>query len=237
MLEVTTVTYQGLRGRLVRPEQPNGGGVLLMPGWAGLEAGSDRCSQELAGAGFTVLGWDPFSAHPEDVSAEVRRRVTQGELTDVAARAEHVTWLDYLEREQGVTGFGTIGFCMGGRMSIHLPAGDARIRGVAAYYPTLRDKVPAWGIDPTVVADDIHAPIMIQYPQADRVTPPESMVRLRTALEARPSLDTTIVQFHPQATHGFLSFDGTRDVPDEVASRVAWPTTLAFFRATLLDQD
>ena len=67
------------------------------------------------------------------------------------------------------------------------------------------------------------------------VSPFERAQQMRDALEARPALQTTAVNFHPQAQHGFLHFDGSRAEPDRLASQVAWPATIAFYRATLLE--
>jgi carboxymethylenebutenolidase len=235
MHETDVVYHEGLRGRLVRPKQPNGAGVLLMPGWAGLDERTDETAQRLADEGFTVVGWDPFSAHEPDLPAEDRRRITNGELLDVDAQKEHGRWLDFMEGELGLPGLGTIGFCMGGRMCMLITASDPRVKAVSAFYPTLRSYVAEWTINPYEAAQDMGAAIQIHYPQRDRVTPPESMVKLRTALEARESLAPTTVHFYPEAQHGFLTFDGNRDRPDCLASQVAWPATIANYRSTLLE--
>ena len=235
MPEVEVATYEGLRGRVVRPKQPNGGGVLLMPGWVGLEAGTDEISRRLADEGFTVVGWDPFSAYEPELPAEDRRRITTGELLDVDARIEHSRWLDFMEGELGLHALATIGFCMGGRMCMLISATDPRVKAVSAYYPTLRDYVPSWAIDPYAAAPAMEAAIQIHYPQRDRVTPYDSVVRLRTALEARSSLAPTMVNCYPQALHGFLTFDSSRERPDVLASQLAWPATIALYRATLLE--
>jgi carboxymethylenebutenolidase len=234
MVTITNVTYDGLRGRLAEPAQPNGAGVLVMPGWIGLNADTDRCSTRLAEAGFTAIGWDPFSAYPADVSEEVRRRATQGEILDVNARAEHIRWVDYLRDELGLESVGAMGFCMGGRMSMLLGAEDPRVAAVSTYYPTLRDTPAAWTIDAAAAAPEMQSAIQIHYPQLDQVTPYSRFVELRDALEARRGLIPTATYLHPGAHHGFLGVNKT-DPADHLAAEIAWPATIAFLRAALIE--
>lgn len=232
MNTIRSVTYQGLRGRLAKASEPNGGGVLLMPGWAGLNAATDECQSWLADAGYTSIGWDPFSAFPTDVSEEVRRSYTQGELLDVDARKEHMAWVDYLRDEHGLEGVGALGFCMGGRMCMLLGAEDPRVTAASAYFPTLRATPAAWTIDPAAVAPELRSAIQVHYPRLDRVTPYDRFVELRNALEARPGRMATATYVHPGAQHGFLGSHRT-DPADRLATEIAWPATLAFFQVTL----
>jgi dienelactone hydrolase len=108
------------------------------------------------------------------------------------------------------------------------------VKACSTYYPTLRDHVAAWALDATAEARDMRAPVQIHYPQLDSVTPYATIVQMRSALEARPGTPTTITCCYAQAHHGFLSRNPERDPADRLATQLAWPATIAFYRATLL---
>jgi carboxymethylenebutenolidase len=231
MHETRDVTFDGLRGRVVQPSDANGAGIVQIPAWQGLNDGTDGYAQALAHEGFTVLSWDPFSAYPADLPSEDRRRITTGEILDVDARREHVHCVDYLTQELGCDGIGSIGYCMGGRMCMLIGAVDPRMKAASVYYPTLRDHVPEWALDVNTEAAEMDTAVQIHYPQLDFVTPYPRILDLRLALEARPGMPTTITSVYAGAHHGFLR---PREEPDKRAARIAWPATIAFFRATLL---
>jgi carboxymethylenebutenolidase len=231
MHESKDITFDGVRARIVQPSDPNGAGILQIPSWQGLDVRTDAYAQGMADAGFTVLSWDPFSAFPSDLPLEDRRRITSGEIRDVDARAEHVRCVDYLIDQLGCEGIGSIGYCMGGRMCMLVAAGDPRVKACSAYYPTLKDPVPAWALDVKAEAAVMEAAVQIHYPQLDFVTSYLAILETRLALEARSAIATTITSVYTGAHHGFLR---AMDEADARAARVAWPGTIAFFRSVLL---
>jgi carboxymethylenebutenolidase len=234
MHETRDITFDGLRACVLQPTDANGAGVLQIPAWQGIVDITHEYARWLADAGFTVLSWDPFSAYPTDVSTEERRRITTGEILDVDARKEHVHCVDYLTQELGCAGIGTIGYCMGGRMCMTVGAVDTRVKACSAYYPTLRDHTPAWALDVKTEAAEMETAVQIHYPQLDFVTPYASILEARLALEARPGLPTTSTTVYAGAHHGFLR---AREEADRRAAIVAWPATIAFFSALLLQPD
>jgi carboxymethylenebutenolidase len=230
MHEVQEISFDGLRARVVRPSDGNGAGILQIPAWQGPNAMTDGYADWLADAGFTVITWDPFSAYPTDLPIEDRRRITTGEILDVDARAEHVHCVDYLTKELGCEGIGSIGYCMGGRMCMLVGAVDPRVKACSAYYPTLRDHVPTWALDLKTEAAEMETAVQIHYPQMDFVTPYATILENRLALEARPGTPTTITSVYAGAHHGFLR---GREEADRYAAQIAWPATMAFFRSLL----
>ncbi|MBI4212941.1 MAG: dienelactone hydrolase family protein [Chloroflexi bacterium] len=230
--ELTDVTADGLRGRLTRPARPNGAGIVLMPSWPGLGPGTDEYANWLADAGFTVVGWDPFSAYDPSIDSDTRRGITQG-LLDTDARKEHIRWVDYLG-DLGVQSFGTVGTCMGGRMAMLLGAGDPRVKACSAFYPSLRPQPLAWELDVATECKEMETAVQIHFPMEDTVTPYQRIRDVRPVLESRPGLSTTVVGVYPGAHHGFLGLNPERDPADLAATYVSWPATIAFFRATLL---
>jgi len=234
---IANVENNGLRARMIRPQQPNRAGVLVLSAWPGIDERVDQACHWLAAEGFTALAWDPFSAYPSDLSMEERRRVTRGVIQDAAARLEQMHWIGYMQRELGVENVGGIGFCMGGRMGLLLGVTDQRLKCFSAYYPTIRMPIPTGALNVVDVAPEIHCPVQVHYPGRDESTTYETFVALRSGLESRPGHLATVAQYYPTAQHGFLDDSHQEDPGNVAAKAVAWPLTLAFFRGCLLKRD
>ncbi|MFI5266426.1 MAG: dienelactone hydrolase family protein, partial [Chloroflexota bacterium] len=232
---ISDVESNGLRARLVRPEQPSNSGVLVLSAWPGLDERVDQCCKWLAAEGFTALAWDPFSVYAPALPMDERRRLTRGVIQDVEARLEQMHWIGYMHQELGVQNVGGIGFCMGGRMGLLLGVADRRLRCFSAWYPTIRMPVPQGVLNVVEAAPDIHCPAQIHYPGRDEATKYDTFVALRSALETRPGDVATLAHYYPTAVHGFLADEYQNEPANAAAKAIAWPLTIAFFRACLTD--
>jgi carboxymethylenebutenolidase len=223
-----------LHAHLVRPGATTRAGVLVLPSRDGLGGALNAVLTGLADAGLAALAWDPYAAYGT-VTAQDKVRISQTVQQDSAVGLEHVQCLDYMAQELRLERVGVIGFCMGGRMALILAAEDSRVRAVSAYFPTIRVPIPANARDAVGLAPKIACPVEVHYPGGDMVTSGESFNRLRTALETRPAVAVTSTFFHPGARHGFILEPHEQDHPDAIACKIAWPATIAFFRAALLE--
>lgn len=231
---ISAIESNGLRARLLRPETPANAAVLVLSAWPGLDERTDQCCEWLATEGFTALAWDPFSAYPTDLPMAERRRLTRGVILDEDARREHMHWIGWLREELGVSRVGGIGFCMGGRMGLLLGAADRRLECFSAWYPTIRMPVPNYALDVVKAAPNILCPTQVHYPGKDEATVYETFAALRSALETRPGDVATLAHYYPTAVHGFLADEYQTDPANAGAKAIAWPLTVAFFRACLL---
>ncbi|HEX6511215.1 MAG TPA: dienelactone hydrolase family protein [Chloroflexota bacterium] len=229
---VSDIERNGLRARLVHPEQPNRAGVLVLSAWPGIDERIEEVSERLAGAGFTALAWDPFSAYDPAISMPQRRELTRGAILDTTARQEQVFWLDYMQSELGLERLGVIGFCMGGRMGLTLAAIDRRLQACVAFYPTIRLPVPEYALKAVDEARNIECAVQVHYPGRDEATNRDTFLQLRHSLESRSGLAETFAHYYPHADHGFLSPE--HQSPANAAARqAAWPLTMAFFHSQL----
>ncbi len=232
---VTDITRGGGHARFLQPSENRGAGVILLPSVVGLNKATDDILIKLADAGLTALAWDPFTAYGPDLTREEKGRLSASVFDDAVLQREHSGWVDYMQRDLGVAKVGVIGFCMGGRMSLVLAAADARLSASVAFYPSIRDPKPAKAGDVIALAANIACPVQIHYPGQDYVTSNASFAQLRAALESRPGVAPTTVFYYPQARHGFFGKTREESPADATAGAIAWPATVAFLRAALLD--
>jgi carboxymethylenebutenolidase len=227
----STLQAAGLNAYLARADDPSGAGVLLLPAAYGLGEFVKRRADDLAAAGLTALVWDPFRGR--DVSGlglpELMRLLRS--IQDADALAEHRRLLDHMDGELGVKRPGVIGWCFGGRLALVLAAREERVAACVAYHPSIREEqAPNQTEDAFALAGEIPCPVQWVHPGNDSVLTPATFATLRDALLGREK-GSTDLQLHPGAEHGFMERGGTE--ANERATRLAWPQTVAFLRATL----
>jgi carboxymethylenebutenolidase len=227
----STIQAAGLNAYLARPDRPSGAGVLLLPSAYGLGEDVKRRADDLAAAGLVALVWDPF--HGRDVSGlgfpELMPLLRA--IQDTDALAEHRRLLDHVTGELGAERVGVIGWCFGGRLALVLAAREKRLAACVAYHPSIREeRAPNQTEDAFALAAEIECPVQWAHPGNDSVLTPATFATLRDALLGREKGPTDL-HVYPGADHGFMERGGTE--ANELATRLAWPQTIAFFRAAL----
>ena len=132
--------------------------------------------------------------------------------------------IDFLKAQAGVAGekVGTIGFCMGGALSLFAASKNPEVGACVVFYgghPKVHPDLPA-----------LQAPVLGIWAGKDGFVTPDVVRQLDEELTrlGKPH------EFHtyPNADHAF--FNDTRpEVYDPAAARDAWQKTLAFFRREL----
>ena len=217
-----------INGYLARASEATGAGLLLVPHVTGILAQVRESADALAREGITTLAWDPYPG----IDVERTARDALPTCEDEPSATSHVRALDYLESEVGIRSVGVLGFCMGGRMALNLAARDGRVRACVPYYPTLRSPRRSHELDAIALAEQIRCPVQVLYGAEDHVTSRETFTRLEAALRGRDR--PTIVHVYPQAGHGFMNPDNQGVEANREATRLAWPQSVAFLKASLL---
>ena len=117
---------------------------------------------------------------------------------------------------------GTVGFCMGGALSLYGASKNERVGACVVFY----------GIHPKVEPDfeNLSAPVLGLYAEKDQFVPPEAVRALEEKMrEHGKAIETHI---YPGTDHAF--FNDTRpEVYDAEAAADAWRRTVEFFREYL----
>jgi carboxymethylenebutenolidase len=208
-------------------------GLLVFQEAFGVNAHIRDVTERFARAGYTALA--PALFHRTDPNFE-------GSYTEFGAAMPHMQAVTdeglivdiqasyaWLTAEDGgkAKSVGSVGYCMGGRVSF-LTDAVVPVQASASYYgggiapnprrPHLLKRVP-----------DLHAPILFFWGGKDQGIPPDQIRAVEDALieAGKPYEQVTF----SDAEHGF--FCDVRAGYNEVASRQAWALTLAFFACYL----
>lgn len=213
-----------VEGYLARPDTGSGPGVLVIQEWWGLVPHIRSVVDRLAAAGFTALAVDHYrgveTAEPDEASKLMMGLKVEAVAADIAAGA------DYLLSRDDVTGtdVGSIGFCMGGGLSLLAPTVGA-ISAAVAFYPAMPwpDFRPDWSryrgkaaLVHKAESDEAHAgPRIAEYAEAIRSAGGEVSI-----------LD------YPGSQHAFFNDDRPEVFhPDHAAT--AWQRSIDFLTARL----
>lgn len=224
MGERVTYTANGHRtnGYLARPATGGGPGVVVIQEWWGLVPHIHDVANRFAAAGFVALAPDLYHGKQANSPDEAGKLMMSLEIDRAATEIEGT--VRFLQAQPGITpgAVGTIGFCMGGALSLYAASRQSDIGACVVFY----------GIHPNVKPDltALRAPVLGIFAEGDSMVTPDVVAGLDRALTDAGKRH----EFHtyPGTQHAF--FNDTRpNVYDEGAAKDAWDRTLRFFRTEL----
>ena len=210
------------RGYLAAPESGAGPGVVVLQEWWGLVPHIEDVCERFAAEGFVALAPDLY--HGEQTRSPDEAGKLMMALDIARAERDMRGAVEFLLSREGVRGesVGTVGFCMGGVLSLYAASKNQRVGACVVFY----------GIHPKVEPDleSLRAPVLGIYAEKDQFVPPAAA----RALEERLKALGKDAEFHvyPGTDHAF--FNDTRpEVHDAEAAADAWRRTLDFLRRHL----
>ena len=207
-------------GYLALPASGKGPGVVVIQEWWGLVPHIKDVAERLAAAGYVALAPDLYHGKSTTEPDEAGKLMMSMKMDEAAK--DMTGAYDYLTKHEAVTGkIGSVGFCMGGGLSLYL----ATLRPVDAC-------VVYYGVLPGVQPDlsKIEGAVLGHYAEHDEWAGPKAA----RALEKQLSDLGKQVEFHiyPGAGHGF--FNDTRpEAHAAEAAKQSWDRTLAFYKQHL----
>ena len=229
-----------------RPDRggPHPGVVLFMDAY-GLRPAVEAHARRLAGHGYCVLVPNLFyRSRRSPVLENFEERISSGDraalfaelrpmmalLTPEAAITDGQAWLAFLRCRSEVreAPVGTVGYCMGGRLSLRMAGEFADAVSAAASF---HGGNLATGEDssPHLAAVRAAGELYIGHADNDRSMPPEQMARLTRELAEAHVRHTA--ELYPGATHGWTQTD--TPAYDEEASERHWMRLTELFGRVL----
>jgi carboxymethylenebutenolidase len=209
-------------GYLSAPESGKGPGVVVIQEWWGLVPHIKDVADRFAAEGFVALAPDLYhgdvARSPDEAGKMMMALNIEQTEKDLRGAVQH------LLNEEAVGGdsVGTVGFCMGGALSLYGASKNEQVGACVVFY----------GIHPKVSPDfdNLRAPVLGIFAEKDKSVTPDAVRALEdTMREHGKSIET---HTYPGTDHAF--FNDTRpEVYDADAAADAWRRTLEFLRAHL----
>ncbi|MGZ8474617.1 MAG: dienelactone hydrolase family protein [Candidatus Limnocylindria bacterium] len=206
--DVTLTSADGTRvaAYAARAEQPSGAGVVILPDVRGLHPYFEELSLRFAETGVHAVAIDPYSrtagTSKRGDGFEYEPHVLQ--LRHESVDSDVAAAIEYLRGAAGGSAkrLHTVGFCLGGRISLVQAAGDADLAGVIGFYPwpvgPHRSTLPA----PADEAPRFRCPVLAIYGGQDAGIPTEAREAFDAAMDAAGVEHRTVV--YENAPHSFF---------------------------------
>jgi len=219
------VTFNGnggtTDGYLAKPAKP-GPGVIVIQEWWGLVPHIEDIANRFAAEGFVALAPDLFHGKTTKSPDEAGKLMMTLRI-DEAAR-DLAAAIQYLKSGAGAVGqkVGTVGFCMGGALSLYAACQSADVGACVVFYgghPNAKPNIAG-----------LQAPVLGIFAAKDGFVSPQVVADLDRQLTAAGKRH----EFHtyPDTQHAFFN-DARPEVYDAAAAADAWKKTVAFFRREL----
>ena len=208
-------------GYLTRPSgEGRWPGVVVIQEWWGLEPHIKDIADRFARAGFVALAPDLYhgqvAGEPDEAMKLARGMDKPRALKEVTSAVTHLKSQSFCSGKVG-----TIGYCMGGGLSLLTACNSRDVDAAVIYY--------GGNPDPIDQVQNVRCAILGLYGGADGGIPPSRVAQLGEALEQHGK--TYDLHIYGGAPHGF--FNDTRESYRKEFSEDAWQRTLAFFADNL----
>ena len=212
-----------VKGHLAVPKSGKGPGVIVIQEWWGLVPHITNLADRLAEEGFTALAPDLYHGRCATNPDEAGRLMMGLDVPKVALDLRGA--IDFLlaRPECSSAKVGTVGFCLGGQLSLYAACVHPGAVGACVNY---------YGIHPNVKPDvtKLEAPVLGFFAEKDAYVNGPAVKELSDRLTKAGKSH----EFKTYAGVDHAFFNDTRpEVYDEKAATDSWKRTLAFLRKHL----
>jgi len=199
-----------------------GPAVVVIQEWWGLVPHIEDVVNRFAKEGFAAVAPDLFhgktTRSPDEAGKMLMELDAERAEREIAGARE---WL--LKRSEcSSKTYGVVGFCMGGALAEYTGTKETNVGAVVSFYGGFRKVTMNW--------NNLRAPILLIYGEADRGVPPEQGRQLEQQLKKMGKNVQVVV--YPGAEHAFFN-DTRKEVYKSEAAADAWKRTIEFFRANV----
>jgi len=213
-------------GYLAEPESGSGLATIVLQEWWGLEEHIRTVCDRLAAEGFFALAPDLYHGESTTEPSEAQQKMMAMSMPE--AEQDMCGAADFLSARPGVqgSGVGSVGFCLGGGLSVWALATCPKVTAAATYYYVMAHGKPDFS--------KLKGPVLGHFGTADEFIPIDAARELESEMRSAGAE----VTFHDYdgATHAFFN---DIDRPERVgvydpdAAQLSWERTVSFLRSAL----
>jgi len=210
-------------GYLAVPESGAGPGVIVLQEWWGLDDSVERYCDRFAQEGFLALAPDLYRGETTDQPDEAQQKMMAMNMEQSARDMSGA--VDFLAEHEGFqgTGVGSVGFCLGGGLSVWAATVNPKVKAVVTYYYVMPHGKPDFS--------KIEAPVLGHFGTGDDFVSVDDARALEQELrEAGVEVD---FEFYEGAGHAFANDHNRLGTYDEEKSNEAWRKTVDFLKRHL----
>jgi carboxymethylenebutenolidase len=209
-------------GYLAKPDSGTGPGVVVIQEWWGLVDHIKDVADRFAHQGFVALAPDLYHGKTTRSPDEAGKLFMALKID--RAEKDLRGAIQFVLEQKKVTGgkIGTVGFCMGGQLSLYAACANASVGACVDFY----------GIHPNVHPNiaGLQAPVLGFFAEKDGSVTPDAARKLEAQLKSAGKQ----AEFHiyPGVSHAFFN-DTRAEVYSAIYAKQSWERMLIFFREHL----
>ncbi len=210
-------------GYLAAPAGEQGPATIVLQEWWGVEDHVRSVCDRLAAEGFFALAPDLFEGETTTQPSEAEQKMMALNMEKVEQQMCGAA--EFLASQPGFqgTGVGSVGFCLGGGLSVWAAANCPRVTAAVSYYYVMPHGKPSFAA--------VKGPVLGHFGTADEFISQEQAQALETELR-QAGVDTTF-HYYDGAGHAFFNDTNRLGTYDLAAAQSSWERTVSFLRGAL----
>jgi carboxymethylenebutenolidase len=210
-------------GYLASPAGGSGPATIVLQEWWGVEGHIRSVCDRLATAGFFALAPDLFEGETTTQPSEAEQKMMALSMEKVEPQMCGAA--EYLSALDGFTGsgVGSLGFCLGGGLSVWAAATCPKVTAAVTYYYVMPHGKPDFS--------DVKGPVLGHFGTADEFIPTEQAKALESEL-SEAGVETTF-HYYDGAGHAFFNEVDRMGTHDPALAQLSWERTVGFLREAL----
>ena len=210
-------------GYLAVPDSGSGPATIVLQEWWGLDPHIRDVCDRLAREGFLALAPDLYRGDTADQPDKAQQLMMA--LSMDQAEKDMRSAVDYLAEHEGFQGkgVGSVGFCLGGGLSVWAASANPKVAAVVTYYYVMPHGKPDFS--------KIQGPVLGHFGDSDEFVSVDDAKALEQEMRSA-GVDATF-EFYEGAGHAFFNDTNRLGSYDKEAAERAWQRTIEFFRKNL----
>jgi carboxymethylenebutenolidase len=210
-------------GYLAVPESGKGPGVIVLQEWWGLDDGIKGYCDRFAEEGFLALAPDLYRGETTEQPDEAEQKMMAMSMDQ--AEKDMRGAVDYLSEHEAFDGggVGSVGFCLGGGLSVWAATANPKVDAVVTYYYVMPHGKPDFS--------KVDAPVLGHFGTGDDFVSVDDAKGLEKELNDAGA--DAKFEFYEGAGHAFANDHDRLGTYDEEKSEQAWSKTVDFLKRHL----